>query len=140
MHTKQLGNLGELKVASDLVKQGYYVFTELGDICKADLIIIDKDYKPIKVQVKAANTKNGTISIKSHKSGPAYSFPYKHKHADIYAIYVIDKDIILYLSNTKVLSYQTLTIRIDPSKNKQIKNVNYKDEFTDFKKALRDCT
>lgn len=140
MHAKQLGNLGELKVASDLVNQGYYVFTELGDICKADLIVMDETYTPIKVQVKARNTKNGSVAIKSSKAGPNYRFRYEAKHSDVYAIYLIDKDKFLYVNQQELLSYQTLTIRLEPAKNNQIQGLHFADEYSDFKRALRGHT
>ena len=89
MHSKQYGNLGEIAVAKDLISKGYYVFTELGDICKSDLIILNEDYKPIKLQVKCVSIKHGKISFSSVKSGPNYSYTYELKHADIYAIYIL---------------------------------------------------
>lgn len=140
LHAKQLGNLGEIKIAADLINQGYYVFKELGDISKADLLVMDETYKPIKVQVKARVSKNGSIAVKSSKSGPNYRFRYEDKHADIYAIYIQDKDIVLYISNTELLKYGTLTIRIDTPKNNQSKDVNWSTNYTDFKRALRDST
>lgn len=140
LHTKQSGNLGELFVATDLVRQGYYVFKEFGDICKADLIIMDETYLPIKVQVKALTPKFGAVQIKSTKSGPGYHFQYEEKHADIYAIYVQDHEVVLYISNKELLRHGTLTIRIEASKNNQTQKVNWSADYSDFKKALRDCT
>lgn len=139
LHKKQLGSLGELKIAYDLVNQGYFVFKELGDNCKSDLIVLDNAYVPIKVQVKCLTTRNGAVQIKSSKDGPSYHFDYQHKHADIYAIYVIDKQTILYISNTELLKYSTLTIRVEKAKNNQEK-VNKALNYSDFKRALRDCT
>ncbi len=140
MHAKQLGNLGELKVAADLARLGYYVFTELGDICKADLIVMDETYIPIKVQVKAYQVKNGKVSIKSSKDGPGYHFNYEDKHSDVYAIYIVDRETICYISNIELISMSTLTIRIDPPKNNQAHRMNWAHNYSDFKKALRDST
>lgn len=116
------------------------MFTELGDICKADLIIMDDDYRPLKVQVKTASLRNGKISLKSTKAGPNYRFRYEPKHANIYAVYVWERDTILYVSNTKLLSHSTLTIRVGPARNSQTSNTNLATDYTDFKRALRDCT
>jgi hypothetical protein len=140
LHTKQLGNLGESAVATDLIGQGYYVFTELGDICKADLLVMDEEYEPIKVQVKAISIRNGKIALKSSKAGPGYRFDYELKHAQVYAVYVPERKLILYISNKELLALSTLTIRIDPAKNKQIAGTNQASYYTDFKRALRDCT
>lgn len=138
LHRKQLGNLGETSVAADLIRQGYYVFTELGDICKADLIVLDEDYRPIKIQVKTLTLQNGSFALKSCKTGPNYRFKYKQKHADIYAVYVHERDLIVYVSAKDVLQHQTLTIRVDPTKNQQYTGVNWAQDYTDFKRALRD--
>lgn len=140
LHKKQLGNLGELKVAFDLTRQGYSVFKEFGDNCKSDLLVMDEAYVPLKVQVKALTSKDGKITIKSSKSGPNYYFDYEYKHADIFAVYVLDRDLLLYISNTKLLSQGALTVRIDEPKNKQHNKVNFLSTYTDFKRALRDCT
>lgn len=140
MHPKQLGNIGELKVATDLASKGYYVFTELGDICKSDLIVMDETYVPIKVQVKCYKTTNGSVAIKSSKSGPNYRFKYQQEHADVYAVYLRDKDLILYISADELLSMNTLTIRTDLAKNNQITNINWHEDYSDFKRALRGHT
>lgn len=39
MHKKDIGTIGELRIALDLKKQGYPVFSELGDIsCRLNSI------------------------------------------------------------------------------------------------------
>lgn len=136
MHAKQQGNVGEIKIAADLLSQGYYVFKELGDICKADLIVLDESYQPIKIQVKAYSTVNGAINIKSTKAGPNYRFEYEKKHADVYAIYVLDKNIILYLNGEDLIRMRHITIRIDSPKNNQTKKVRWGANLSDFKNAL----
>jgi hypothetical protein len=140
LHTKQLGNLGEMAVAADLIRNGYYVFTELGDICKADLIVLDKDYNPIKVQVKTLTLKNGSFALQASKSGPNYRFRYDKRHADVFAVYVHERNTIAYISSKELLQYQTLTIRVDATQNGQSKAVNWISNYSDFKRALRDCT
>jgi PD-(D/E)XK endonuclease len=127
-------------VAADLIGLGYYVFTELGDICKSDLIVMDNNYVPIKVQVKARTLKDGAIIIKSSKDGPNYRFEYEDKHADIYAIYIVKRDLILYISNQELLKHRSLTIRTDATKNNQSQDINWASTYADFKKALRDST
>ena len=138
MHSKDKGSLGQLKVAADLISQGYSVFTELGDNCKTDLVIIDrKSYKTYKVQVKARCSKNGSVSIKTTKSGPNYQFAYEEKHADIYAIYILDKDKIFYVSNSEFLLHHTMmTFRLALSKNGQEKGCNFVEKYYCIKNAI----
>lgn len=136
MHSKQYGNLGEIAVAKDLINKGYFVFTELGDICKSDLIILNDDYKPLKIQVKCVSIKHGKISFRSIKSGPNYKYAYELKHADIYAIYIHEKDIILYLSSKQALMQKEITIRVEPPKNNQNLGVNWYQNYLDLDIAL----
>ena len=136
LHSKQLGNIGELKVAANLTSQGYYVFSELGDICKSDLIALGPDYNPIKIQVKARTPIRGAVSLKSDKSGPEYRFTYEPKHADVYAIYVLGYDTILYVSSRELLAKSTLTIRLEPTKNNQTAKINLAEDYLIFEHAL----
>lgn len=141
MHTKQLGNVGELRIAADLTNQGYYVFTELGDICKSDLIVMGEDYKPIKVQVKYITSKNGAVFLSCNKAGPNYRFRYENKHADVYAIYVPDHDLCLYVSSQELLAQKsTLTLRIVAHRTELKTLIHWASNYKEFKRALRDYT
>jgi len=141
MHKKQLGNLGEMKIAADLISQGYEVFTELGDNSKVDLIALDKDCKPIKIQVKCLTTKKNAVELSRRKSGPNYSFKYQDRHADVYAVYLHKEDIICYVpAHLLMMRQRSLTIRTVKPVNNQFANVNMAEQFKDFKKALRGYT
>ena len=52
MNNKQIGSLGELKVATKFMELGYQVFVELGDNSDIDLIIVSSDGEIKKIQVK----------------------------------------------------------------------------------------
>jgi len=141
MHTKAKGTLGELKIAADLVEKGYGVFTELGDLSKIDLIAVSSDYHLHKIQVKCYNSDNGVVKIYATKSGPNYKFRYENHQIDIFAVYVLDRDTILYISANEVLSCnKLLTVRFDEVKNSQTKGVHYFGKYLDIKKALRGHT
>lgn len=132
LHTKQKGNIGELRIAADLAQRGFYVFTELGDICKSDLLIMDETYRPIKVQVKSRKSKNSTVFLESRKSGPNYRFRYETKHVDVYAIFVPDRDLILYVPASVFETQLTFTLRLEWAKTNQSKNVNWYEYYLDF--------
>lgn len=51
MNTKQLGNIGELKVATEFLKLGYRVYFPYGDNSSVDLII-EKITNYIKFKLK----------------------------------------------------------------------------------------
>lgn len=113
MHRKEKGNLGELKVAADLVSKGYPVFTELGDNSKVDLIALVAN-QCIKIQVKAYESSKGSVKLSSHKAGPNYRFQYTLEQLDLFAVYVIDYDVILYVNADELIDAGWMVIRMKP--------------------------
>ena len=137
LHRKALGALGEARVIEHLIGRGYQVFTEFGDNSKIDLVAVDKDYNLTKVQVKCYHSKDETVSVYTTKSGPNYQFRYEHKHADVYAIYVYDKKILLFISADEVLgNKRSITIRLKAPENNQTKGIKMFNNYTSFEDAL----
>lgn len=121
--------------------KGYDVFIELGDNSKIDLIAVSSDYDLIKIQVKSYMSKNGSVEISPIKTGPGYKFRYSARHADVYALYVIDEDIVLYISAKELLSKKkSLTIRMTRSKNGQVKGTNSYADYLSLERVLRGHT
>tara|TARA_Y100000310_G_scaffold318914_1_gene373540 strand:- start:291 stop:698 length:408 start_codon:yes stop_codon:yes gene_type:complete len=118
MHSKQLGNIGEVSVAKQLMKMGYAVFTELGDLSKIDLIAV-KDSQTLRIQVKYCKEQNGTAVLYLYKSGPNYRVKYTKDQIDLFALYVPERDIVLFISS-EILDEvnNTFTIRIEQPKKK----------------------
>lgn len=140
MHSKAKGNIGECAVALDLMKRGYPVFTEMGDLSKTDLITII-DNTPIKIQVKnhKCNDKRpGVIMCSLLKSGPNYSFKYGKDDLDLFAYYIEPKDVVIYLNwNDFANVTKVLNIRYIPAKNGNKKMINWFEDYTDFNRALK---
>ena len=140
LHSKQLGTIGVLRVAAKLLADGYSVFAELGDLSRVDLIVL-VDYQPVKVQVKTRNLKNGRIVVDSRKSGPGYRYRYTARDVDVFAIYVPQQDVVLFVNIAEILDAKsTFAIRIDKSKNNQDKLIHWYQNYLEFKRALRDHT
>lgn len=140
LHSKQLGSLGVLRVAAHLMSQGYSIFTELGDLSRVDLIAL-VDQEPVKIQVKTRNLKDGKIVVDSRKSGPGYLYRYQPGDVDVFAIYVPEVDLVLFLSIDFVLKAKGATaIRIVQAKNNQRDGIHWFEDYLDFKRALRDHT
>jgi hypothetical protein len=141
LHNKTKGALGEIAVAKDLLAKGYQVFAELGDNSRVDLIAMGKNYHPIKIQVKGLHSKHGSVIIHVTKSGPNYRFRYADYHVDVFAIYVLDRDAIPYISaRTLLAQHKSLTLRIDAPHNNQTEGVHWFVEFSEFERALRGHT
>jgi hypothetical protein len=140
LHTKLLGAIGVLRVATHLMSQGLSVFAELGDLSRVDLIAL-VDRQPIKIQVKTRNLNGGKVTVDSRKSGPGYRYRYRADDVDVFAIYIPQRELILFLNVNQVLKAKgTTVIRVDKPKNRQSKGVHWFADYLDFKKALRDHT
>jgi hypothetical protein len=126
LHAKVKGALGEAKVAGQLIGKGYPVFTEFGDNSKVDLIAL-VDRQPVKV-------------LRTTKSGPGYRFTYDENDFDVMAVYIIDEDVICYVSSKKLFESGYLILRTRPTKNNQQKGCNFVENFLEFEDVLRDYT
>jgi uncharacterized pyridoxamine 5'-phosphate oxidase family protein len=135
------GTLGEAAVCKELLRLGYSVFLEFGNHSKVDLIVLDENFDAFKVQTKAVQTFDECVCIYSVKTclNPKYNSIYTIKQVDVFAVYVIDKDLVFYVSAKEILQNgKSSKFRFSSSKNGQNKYVRYVDDYMDFKKALRD--
>lgn len=138
MHTKYLGNQGELKVAAFFAEMGISVFKELGDISKKDLVIDYKD-RLLGIQVKTISKKNGVYNFAAKKSGPNYQFRYTLNDCHFFALYCVeDKTIAWIKAEEATLSKKSFNLRADQAKNSQKKNVLWLCDYTDVMRVLRD--
>lgn len=140
LHSKQLGAIGVLRVAAALMSEGYSIFAELGDLSRVDLIVL-VNHQPVKIQVKTRNLKDARVVVDSRKSGPGYRYRYTADDADVFAVYVPERELILFVSISQILKAKsTFAIRIDGAKNKQDTFVHRYQDYLEFKRALRDHT
>ena len=140
LHSKIKGSIGELAVAKKLMEMGYSVFKELGDNSRVDLIcLIEK--VPIKIQVKSVIEKNNIVAIKTTKNGPNYSFRYETNDVDCFAIYVLNHDIIFFVSSKEFLVNKMCnTFRLAETKNRQKEYIRMARDYYSFERILRDYT
>lgn len=128
MHAKKKGNIGESAVILDLIRQGYDVFTEFGDNSKVDLIALDDDGIPFKIQVKYIEPKNGKIVIHAKKSGPNYKYKYTTKDVDWFAVYIPGPNICVYIPAQKVCK-GSFTIRYEERLRNMGDKVNWAEDY-----------
>lgn len=137
------GTLGEIAVCKELISRGYDVFVAFGNHSKIDLIILDENYRAFKIQVKSTNSRNEIVEVYSVKNclNSKYNSTYTIHQIDIFAVYVLDRDIVFYVTAKEILANGKCSkFRLSASKNGQKKFVRYISDYLDFKKALRDCT
>jgi hypothetical protein len=137
------GTLGEIAVCKDLLQQGYDLFFEFGNHSKVDLVVLDENYNVYKLQIKAVNSMDDAVNVYSIKTclNPKYNSSYTIRQVDIFAIYIINHDLVFYVSAKEILENGKCSkFRLTKSKNGQKKFVRYVEDYLDFKKALRDYT
>jgi len=116
MNTQQQGSIGELKVAADLMEKGYFVFTEISNNSRIDIIAM-KDNKLTRIQVKAYNEKNGFVEVRSGKRGlKDYKYEYEKDDFDLVALYVPNRDVICYIKWSAISEGYGATIRFEAPK------------------------
>lgn len=136
---KQKGTIGELLVAAELTKKGYYVFSELGDNAPIDLIAVPEDNlkKVVRIQVKSTTSNQGKITVYLTNNTRSYSRKYGEFDFDIFAIFVEDLNCILYIAlSTVYKNNKTLTLRTTPPKNNQVDKVNFVEDYKEIEHAL----
>ena len=138
MHTKRKGSIGEMAVAKYLMEHGFYVFKELGDLSRVDLII-EKDRKLQKIQVKALTSSNGSVDLKFTKSGPNYHFKYSELDVDWFIVFVLDTNDFIFIPSSEMEGKKTISIRLTKAKNNQLSNTNQLVNYS-INRLLRDYT
>lgn len=140
LHTKRKGIIGELAVAHYLASRDLPVFKELGDLSKIDLIT-EVNNKLIKIQVKTVTSKKGKVEILTYKAGPNYRFHYEKDDVDVFAVYVLDKDILLFVGNEELFKCKSsMTIRLEKTKNNQRRFVRHYTDYLDFMSIFTDVS
>jgi hypothetical protein len=72
---------------------------------------------------------------------PKYNSTYTVLQVDVFAVYVIDRDFVFYISAKELLKNGKVSkFRLSESKNGQKKFVRYVNDYLNFEKALRDYT
>lgn len=114
----QKGSVGELAVAKHLVRLGYHVYNSLTKHSKTDLVVLTSDYKRcIKVQIKTTSSKDDKVVVETKKKclNPKYNFNYLPEHADVFAVYIENIDLVFFvpqvefLANKKSITYRLKT-------------------------------
>ena len=132
-HTKSKGDLAVLKAQIDLYEKGYWVATPLTENAPFDLMI-NKEGVSKTVQVKYVTAKDGVIKVSfrtswSDKNGSHINYINKSL-IDLYCVYCPDTNKCYYFDPKSFENENSLTLRIEQTKNKQSKNVIWADNFT----------
>ena len=123
MNTNEKGHIGLLKVMNDLALKGYECFTPVHDYSAIDLIVLNKDYIPVRLQVKYRAANNNVIEVPMSSVVNGKKIPINRTAIDGWAIYVSDIDKVLYISSTYAVDRNYIGIRLAKGKS----NMSRKD-------------
>ena len=136
--TKRKGTIGELKVAQELIERNFYVFTDISDNAPIDLIAVEENNlnNIIRVQVKTTTSKDNKAILSGRRDSSGYNGSYSCSDFDVFALYVIDKDIILYVPISDVINdtkkSPIMEIRFTAPKNNQKNRINWYEDYLDL--------
>lgn len=130
-HTKNLGSIGELRIATKLIENGYNVFTQLGDNSEIDLIA-EKNGELKRIQVKTTEKiKNGVMKFTLVKSRMNSKCKYKeyYNNIDAFGLYCLENDYCGLLEFDSSIPREAVTIRLQPTKNNMKRCVRLAKDF-----------
>jgi len=135
-HTKVKADIGVAKAISDLTLKGCVPCLPLSEHQPYDLVVVLPDGEAVKMQVKYATLKkNGTIDVKFRTSWAdrkgSHTRHYSEKDFDYYAIYCLDKDVMLYIPNTLDCPK---VIRFDKPANNQSMFIKWANDYLKIKR------
>lgn len=134
MHKKNIGNIGELLVITQCLKNNCNVFKDVGDNSKVDLIVMNNKNVLFKIQVKHfGREKNDSVTfVPFYKSGPNYRFVYRLEEVDYFAVVDQQSERIAWIKYSDFSHMKSLSLRHNDPKNCQKESIRYFHEFEYF--------
>lgn len=135
MNVNQKGVIGLIEVIRDLSKKGYECFTPLHDYSRIDLVVLGKDYRPIRLQVKYRKmSDNGVVEVQHYSIVDRKRVRIDHSAIDGWAIYCPDSDTITYVGKHEVdLSRRAFAFRLKESEKNSVNKTKDKLKmYTEF--------
>lgn len=131
---KRKGDLAELKVAADLVRQGHRVALPYGEDWEADLIVERAGHLE-RVQVKYTTARNGTVEIRAYSLSLTngrvrQTKRYTAETIDWLAAYEPGTDRCFYVPAAELgTGVRTITLRLEPARNNQRRGIRMASEY-----------
>jgi hypothetical protein len=111
------GEIALAKVISDLTTNGFSVFVPLADYLSIDLIVVNSDMTPKRIQVKYKGLpKSGRIEVGFSSVVNGKRVPSNLDFVDAYAIYNPESDTIYYFPKSRLTGKQ-LSFRLSERKD-----------------------
>jgi hypothetical protein len=128
---KQLAKEGELRFAAEFLRKGWQVFLPYGDDSPVDLLI-EKEGKFKRVQVKATRPIDGAIHCRLKSSNNWQVKKYTKKETDYFAIYDYEnkKGYLVEIEDIEGMTEPLL--RLEKPKNNQTKGIRLAENYAYF--------
>lgn len=130
MHTTTKGSIALSKVINECLKKSYQVYLPFDQHTRADLII-ERNGKLEKIQVKYAESDNQTIIVRCRSVNSYQIKKYTSEEIDIMAVYDLTSDKCYYM-NSSILGVKgrnQIILRLVPTKSNQEKRVLWAKDF-----------
>lgn len=131
--TKRTGNASEARVLSVFVLLGWEVLLPFGD-CEPYDMVINRGNGFERIQVKTGCVRDGRVDFQTsgvvYKNNTMERFGkrnYRGK-ADLFAVYCEELDNV-YLVSVDEVGVSGCSLRLDPTKNGQVKNVRMANDY-----------
>lgn len=146
--TLMRGVVGELEVAADLFRHGYEVFAPMHGYSRYDLIALDANGRPYRIQVKSGTSKAGRLVISlrsiSTNAGGHKSRPLDLENLDILAAYDLTTRQVGYFARQDIASTHSATFSLQSRSARHTRHavkegpnaVRYLEDFTDPADAM----
>ena len=131
--TKDKGDLAELRIASDLMRQGYKVAIPFGDNWDFDLILYRDGFE--RVQVKYAQSDGEKVEVKAvsystNKGLTISAKQYTAAEIDWLAVYDVTTDECFYVPASELGDgMRMVTLRYKPARNNQTKGIRWTKDY-----------
>lgn len=102
MNVNEKGAMGLIEVIRDLTKKGYECFTPIHDYSRVDLIALDINKNPLRLQVKYRTRFRNNIEIGFHTVVNGKKVPIDLSAIDGWAVYCPEIDKVVYVSKHEV--------------------------------------
>ena len=143
MNVNEKGAVGLIEVIRDLVKKGFECFTPIHDYSGVDLIALDNNKKPIRLQVKyrKSEMRNGEstniVGLGFHSVVNGKKIPIDISYIDGWAIYCPEVDSIIYINKKDIdSSLKGISFRLAEGKHTVNKDKNARKLYSDFTDIL----
>lgn len=130
------GDLGEMAVALEIMKQGFQVFKPLGNGTRIDFIVMAERFLKVQVKYCSSNGETAKLELRKTTLNPKYNYTYNKDDVDIFALYVADRETVLFITSEEVFSGKSkpsmVSFRFSPAKNNQVKGTKMSKDYLTF--------